>query len=727
LLHTVGATLALATVFSIGYVGASSVNAGAGAPTWSGTGASLPANADPGSTAELLATACPAAGNCVAVGAYATGGHPTGLVDTQSNGGWTATQVPTPGNAEVGGPSEVLTVACPAVGSCVAAGVYFDGSGTAQGLLLTQSGGSWSAAEAPLPPGAGSDPQVTLLTSSCWAPGACIVAGLYRDSGANPHALILTLSGGSWTIAAVSLPANANADQVSQLFAASCGAPGSCAVVGNYADNASGEQGLVLTLSGGAWSATEAPLPADAGSPAAAEMVGVSCPAAASCTVIGQYTGTDSHRRSVIESVANGSVTGIEAPLPADALTSGSSPSPGNVLFGLSCPSTQYCVATGAYVSTASSLNGASPLIETLSGGTWTPTGGPGIDPTASSILWGVSCSWPGSCAAVGTTSSGPGAATGFIETLTNGSWSESPVTLPPNAAVPNNVMVGIPGGIVGGSPVSCSGGTCVLAGSFVTTGGIPNGFINAFPNLAGYQLVASDGGIFAFNAPYYGSMGGQPLNQPVVGMATVPDSGGYYEAASDGGIFAFNAPYFGSMGGQHLNKPIVGIAFDSRTGGYYEVASDGGIFAFNAPFYGSMGGQSLNKPIVGIAFDAQTGGYYEVASDGGIFAFNAPFQGSTGGTALNKPVVGMAVDGATGGYYEVASDGGLFAFGAPFQGSMGGQALNRPVAGMAYDYLTGGYYEVASDGGIFAFNSPYQGSTGSLSLNKPVVGMAFG
>ena len=71
---------------------------------------------------------------------------------------------------------------------------------------------------------------------------------------------------------------------------------------------------------------------------------------------------------------------------------------------------------------------------------------------------------------------------------------------------------------------------------------------------------------------------------------------------ASDGGIFAFGAPSLGSMGGQHLNAPIVGMAYDSATGGYYEVASDGGIFAFGAPSLGSMGGQHLNAPVVGMA-----------------------------------------------------------------------------------------------------------------------------
>ena len=69
----------------------------------------------------------------------------------------------------------------------------------------------------------------------------------------------------------------------------------------------------------------------------------------------------------------------------------------------------------------------------------------------------------------------------------------------------------------------------------------------------------------------------------------------GYWMAASDGGIFAYDAPFFGSMGGKPLNKPIVGITADPKTGGYWEVASDGGLFAFNAPFFGSMGGKPLN------------------------------------------------------------------------------------------------------------------------------------
>ncbi len=35
----------------------------------------------------------------------------------------------------------------------------------------------------------------------------------------------------------------------------------------------------------------------------------------------------------------------------------------------------------------------------------------------------------------------------------------------------------------------------------------------------------------------------------------------GYWEDATDGGIFTYNTGFFGSMGGKPLNKPIVGMA----------------------------------------------------------------------------------------------------------------------------------------------------------------------
>jgi len=235
-------------------------------------------------------------------------------------------------------------------------------------------------------------------------------------------------------------------------------------------------------------------------------------------------------------------------------------------------------------------------------------------------------------------------------------------------------------------------------------------------PNGGGYWIATANGGVFTFgDAPFYGSMGGTPLNAPIVGMAATPDGKGYWLVATDGGVFSFgDAPFYGSMGGTPLNAPIVGIAPTPDGKGYWLVGSDGGVFSFgDAPFYGSMGGHPLNAPVVGIAATPGGHGYRLVGADGGIFDFgDAPFDGSMGGIPLNAPVVGMAPTANGQGYWEVGADGGIFSFGdARFDGSMGGHPLNAPVVGMAADPATGGYWEVGADGGIFTFDAPFFGS----------------
>ena len=286
------------------------------------------------------------------------------------------------------------------------------------------------------------------------------------------------------------------------------------------------------------------------------------------------------------------------------------------------------------------------------------------------------------------------------------------------------------------GSPVSGFVGTVDLATGNITpvaTGfSSPTGllFIPGTPNPGpyGYHLAATDGGVFSFgDSPFFGSMGGRPLNRPVVGMATTPDRQGYWLVASDGGIFTFgDAAFFGSTGSLNLNAPVVGMAATPDGLGYWLVASDGGVFSFgDALSFGSLGGNRPAQPVVAIASTADGKGYWIVTAGGSVTPFgDAETLGSVGGT-LNKPIVGMAATSDGRGYWLVASDGGVFTFGdAGFFGSAGGITLNRPIVSVVPTASGNGYWLVASDGGVFSYgDASFFGSTGGITLNAPVVG----
>jgi hypothetical protein len=243
------------------------------------------------------------------------------------------------------------------------------------------------------------------------------------------------------------------------------------------------------------------------------------------------------------------------------------------------------------------------------------------------------------------------------------------------------------------------------LAGEIVDVASTPSG--------EGYSLVGSDGGIFTFgDAAFKGSMGGKPLNKPMVSVVPTASGQGYWEVAADGGVFAFGdatAPASNPLPGMTLSKPVVEA---TRIGaqGLLLVASDGGVFALNgAPFYGSMGGKPLNKPMVDIVASPTGKGYATVAADGGVFAFGdyvGPASNPLPGMTLRQPVTGAARYGTGFGLILTAGDGGTFSLGgAPFVGSAANLTLAKPVSSIALS-PTGGQWLAALDGGVFAYGT---------------------
>jgi hypothetical protein len=170
-----------------------------------------------------------------------------GLLLTGSGSSWTAAIAPLPRGA-FSQPNVYLdAVACPAASSCTVTGYYNVPSGKSRGVFITGWGRSWKAAQAPLPSGVTGRPSNGLTWIACPAVTACVATGVYNRRFGTQRGILLTGSGTSWKAAKPPLPANSSVSPFDHLFTVVCGSPSSCLVTGAYADTSDNSQGLLLT------------------------------------------------------------------------------------------------------------------------------------------------------------------------------------------------------------------------------------------------------------------------------------------------------------------------------------------------------------------------------------------------------------------------------------------------------------------------------------------------
>jgi hypothetical protein len=227
--------------------------------TWTATEAPVPANAwSQDQRVWITGTACPGPGSCVAVGYYNTPNGSLGLIDTITNGTSTLADAPLPPHGRDG---SLSGISCSSVGSCVAIGNYGDDLG----LIETLSNGRWTAAAAPLPADVPKGPVgVPLAAVTCPADGSCVIVGSANFDSPDLETIpfIDTSSGGTWTSTDAPLPANALPDfQYNGPTAVSCPAVGSCVATGTYHYDTTDNAGLIDTLADGTWTAEAAPAP----------------------------------------------------------------------------------------------------------------------------------------------------------------------------------------------------------------------------------------------------------------------------------------------------------------------------------------------------------------------------------------------------------------------------------------------------------------------------------
>jgi hypothetical protein len=228
--------------------------------TWTATRLSLPHNAWPTGSDPL---ACRSDNSCVAIASYGdSAGVTQGLLATGSGTTWTGTTVPAPAGAAYPGVT-LDSVACPSTGACVVVGSYEDHSGIRQPLVLTASGTTWTEAEPVLPADA-STYGVAFKAgyAACPPTPACIGAGSYETSTGTDEGVLLTGSGTTWTATEAPLPeANDIGPHVAfEDGSAACPSAAHCIAAASYIDS-SGGAGMLVTGSGTNWTATKAPLP----------------------------------------------------------------------------------------------------------------------------------------------------------------------------------------------------------------------------------------------------------------------------------------------------------------------------------------------------------------------------------------------------------------------------------------------------------------------------------
>ncbi len=408
---------------------------------WStGTKVALPSDAAKSRDVEMHSVSCPSAGNCTAVGRYQNASADRlGLLLTEKLGKWTAAEATLPAGA-ASDPNPILTpVSCASAGNCTTVGYYTDTSGNRQGVMLTESSGKWAPGVKAAPPSPATNPLVTINAVSCASPGNCTAAGWYTDSSGNQQGLVLTQSSGTWVAAKAKLPAGAAANPVVYMSSVSCASARNCTAVGEYNDTSGNEQGLLLTESSGTWVAAKAKLPNGAGANPFTGLTSLSCASAGNCTAVGYYEDTSTHDQGLLITQSSGAWgNGVKATLPA-----GAAKDPEAGIQSVSCASAGNCTAVGGYNDTSG--HGQAVLL-TETSGRWTasvkalPPTGAAANPNGE--MDSVSCPSVGNCAAIGTYTDGSGTE-GLLLTQTDGTWARGvKAALPGGAATDPDVTM---------------------------------------------------------------------------------------------------------------------------------------------------------------------------------------------------------------------------------------------------------------------------------------------
>jgi hypothetical protein len=337
-----------------------------------------------GSTSNILrAVSCPTASSCIAVGSYLNkAGISRTLTESWNGTKWSVVKSP---NASSYG-NALNGIACTSSIYCVAVGdeIESESQDIELTLIETWDGNSWSVVPSANPSSSTDD----LNSVFCSGPGNCTAVGFALEGSGESEgdrALVESLGSGVWSV--IDTPPVGRA---SVFTAVTCFA-GGCIAVGNEVEgNIDEAQPLIETSTGTTWTVQTSPTGSYTG-----YLSGISCPSSSLCIAVGEWmNGTSAGYRPLTVSEDDSGWSIVKSPKKGD----------NSNLEGLSCTSTDNCVAAGYYNSTLTASDAT--LIESWNGSKWLVTASPNPSSAGDELL-GVSCARSSKCEAVGGTEAG--------------------------------------------------------------------------------------------------------------------------------------------------------------------------------------------------------------------------------------------------------------------------------------------------------------------------------
>jgi len=208
--------------------------------------------------------------------------------------------------------------------SCLAAVLTLWGAGVASAATR------WAIQATPNPSGA---MFPSFNDVSCASATSCTAVGVYTTGSGISRTLAEHWNGSKWAIQTTPDPSGA---VLSVFYDVSCASAASCTAVGRYDASDNAELTLAERWNGSKWAIQATP-----SGPTDAELTGVSCISATSCTAAGFYS-TSSGTLLTLAEHWNGTTWSIQAAL-------NPSGSPDAQLEGISCTSATSCTAAGLY------------------------------------------------------------------------------------------------------------------------------------------------------------------------------------------------------------------------------------------------------------------------------------------------------------------------------------------------------------------------------------------